>query len=138
MTEQQIQLVQESWAKIAPSSDQVAVLFYDRLFEIATHFKPLFKNDITEQGRKLMRMISMAIHALPNLEQVLPAVQQSGVRHTEYGVQPQDYEVVGAALLWTLEQGLGDDYTAELQEAWTLTYATLADVMKEAAAATVA
>lgn len=134
MTEQQIQLVQESWAKVAPNADQVAVLFYDRLFEIAPEVKPLFKSDMTEQGRKLMQMISVAVNALPKLEQIIPVVQESGIKHTGYGVKPEDYEPVGAALLWTLEQGLGEDFTPEVKEAWTLTYVTLAGVMKDAAA----
>lgn len=135
MTPEQIELVQTTWAKVAPSATQVAVLFYDRLFEIAPEVKPLFKGDMTEQGQKLMQMLAVAVNGLPQLDQIVPAVQEMGVRHNDYGVAPEHYDSVGAALLWTLEQGLGDDFTPEVKAAWTDTYVTLATVMKDAAAA---
>lgn len=135
MTPEQVGLVQSTWARLAPSADHVAVLFYGRLFEIAPEVKPLFKSDMTEQGNKLMTMIAVAVNGLPKLETIVPAVQDMGVRHNEYGVEPEHYDSVGAALLWTLEQGLGDDFTPEVKAAWTETYVTLATVMKEAAAA---
>ena len=138
MTPEQIELVQTTWAKVAPSADQVAVLFYDRLFEIAPEVKPLFKSDMTEQGQKLMQMLAVAVNGLPQLESIVPAVQEMGVRHTDYGVADSHYDSVGAALLWTLEQGLGDAFTPEVKEAWTVTYTTLATVMKEAAASAAA
>ncbi len=138
MTPEQIELVQTTWAKVAPSADQVAVLFYDRLFEIAPEVKPLFKSDMTEQGQKLMQMLAVAVNGLPQLESIVPAVQEMGVRHTDYGVADSHYDSVGAALLWTLEQGLGDAFTPEVKEAWAVTYTTLATVMKEAAASAAA
>lgn len=135
MTPEQIELVQTTWAKVAPSADQVAILFYGRLFEIAPEVKPLFKGDMAEQGKKLMTMLAVAVNGLPKLDTIVGAVQDMGVRHTDYGVEPQHYDSVGAALLWTLEQGLGEAYTPEVAEAWTETYVTLATVMKDAAAA---
>lgn len=135
MTPEQIELVQTTWAKVAPNADQVAVLFYGRLFEIAPEVKPLFKSDMTEQGKKLMTMLAVAVNGLPKLETIVPAVQDMGVRHTDYGVTSEHYDSVAAALLWTLEQGLGEDFTPAVKEAWTETYVTLATVMKEAAAA---
>ncbi len=134
MTEEQVALVQGSWAKVAPSADSVAALFYDRLFEIAPEVKPLFKGDMAEQGRKLTQMLSVAVNGLSNLDKLVPAVQDMGVRHTGYGVEDKHYDSVGSALLWTLGQGLGDEFTPETEEAWTLTYTTLATVMKDAAA----
>ncbi|MEN1678943.1 MAG: globin family protein [Planctomycetota bacterium] len=135
MDAEKINLVQTTWAKVAPSADQVAVLFYDRLFEIAPEVRPLFKGDMAEQGQKLMQMLSIAVNGLPQLEAIVPAVQEMGVRHKDYGVTPEQYDSVGAALLWTLEQGLGEDFTPEVKDAWTETYVTLATVMKDAAAA---
>lgn len=134
MTPEQISLVQTTWAKVEPSADEVAGIFYARLFEIAPEVKPMFTTDIAEQGKKLMQMISVAVNGLPKLDTIVPAVQQLGVRHIDYGVEPAHYDSVGAALLWTLEQGLGDDFTPEVKEAWTETYVTLATVMKDAAA----
>ncbi|MBI1246709.1 hemin receptor [bacterium] len=134
MTPEQIELVQTSWAEVQPIAKQAAELFYGRLFEIAPETKDLFKSDMEEQGKKLMRMISLAVAALNDLEKFVPSVQQLGVRHVGYGVEDDQYEPVGAALLWTLGKGLGDKFTPEVEEAWTVTYTTLADVMKEAAA----
>ncbi|MEQ8208243.1 MAG: globin family protein [Lacipirellulaceae bacterium] len=134
MTPEQITLVQTTWAQVEPSADQVAGLFYGRLFEIAPEVKPMFTTDIAEQGKKLMQMIGVAVNGLPKLDTIVPAVQQLGVRHIEYGVEAGHYDSVGAALLWTLEQGIGDGFTPEVKEAWTETYVTLATVMKDAAA----
>lgn len=132
MTPAQISLIQDSWAKVAPISDKAAELFYGRLFEIAPEVKPYFKGNMDEQGRKLMAMIGTAVNALNNLEAVVPAVQDLGKRHVDYGVKKEDYDSVGAALIWTLEQGLGDDFTAETKEAWVTVYGVLAGAMIEA------
>lgn len=138
MTPRQIELVQETWGKVAPNAEQVAVLFYGRLFEIAPEVKPLFKGDMAEQGRKLMQMLAVAVNGLPKLDTIVKPVQDMGVRHNDYGVEPQHYDSVGAALLWTLEQGLGEDFTEEVKDAWNETYVTLATVMKDAAASAIA
>lgn len=136
MTPTQIDLVQTTWAKVAPNADLVAVLFYDRLFEIAPEVKPLFKGDTLEQGKRLMTMLNLAVSRLTNLEKIIPAVGDMGVRHSGYGVQPEHYDSVAAALLWTLERGLGEDFTEQAKAAWTETYLTLATVMKQAATPT--
>lgn len=138
MTEEQIELVQSTWSKVAPHADQVAMLFYDRLFELDPELKPLFKGDMPEQGKKLMQMLAVAVNGLTKLDTIVPAVQDLGVRHNDYGVAPEHYDTVGAALLWTLENGLGEEFTDEVKEAWTVAYTTLATVMKEAAAAAAA
>lgn len=133
MTPEQVSLVQDSWAKVTPIAETAAELFYGRLFEIAPEVKPYFKGDMKEQGRKLMAMINTAVGALTNIEVVVPAIQEMAVRHVEYGVKPEDYDAVGAALLWTLEQGLGEDFTPETKAAWTEVYGLVATTMKEAA-----
>ena len=107
MTPEQVALVQQSFAKVAPISEQAAALFYGRLFEIAPAVKPLFRGDIEEQGRKLMGMLGAVVNGLGNIETILPAASALAKRHVDYGVKAQHYEPVGAALLWTLEQGLG-------------------------------
>lgn len=133
LTEPQKILVQESWAKVAPIADTAAGLFYARLFELDPEVKPLFANaDMNEQGKKLMQMIGVAVKGLDTLGELVPAVQALGKRHVAYGVKAEHYDTVGAALLDTLEKGLGDDFTPETKEAWTITYNTLASVMKEA------
>lgn len=133
MTPEQVSLIQDSWAKVVPISETAAELFYGRLFEIAPEVKPYFKGDMKEQGQKLMTMIGTAVGALDDLPSVVPAIQEMGKRHVDYGVKAEDYDSVGAALLWTLEQGLGDAFTADTKEAWATVYGVLATTMKDAA-----
>lgn len=138
MTPEQIEMVSESWKKVLPISEKAAELFYGRLFELDPELKPMFKGDMTEQGRKLMSMINTAVNNISNVEEIIPALQGLGKRHGDYGVKDEHYDTVAAALLWTLEQGLGEDFNDELKEAWTETYTTLAGVMIEAANAVAA
>lgn len=133
MTPNDKNLVRETFALVVPIADQAAAIFYGRLFEIAPYFRPLFKGDMQEQGKKLMQMIGVAVANLDNLEAVVPAVQKLGQRHVGYGVQAADYDIVGAALLWTLEQGLGEAFTTEVKQAWTNVYTVLANTMQQAA-----
>ena len=135
MTPENQGLVRDSFAKIVPIAPQAAALFYDRLFMLDPSLKPLFKGDMTEQGRKLMAMIGTAVANLGKLETIVPAVQDLGRRHATYSVQPQHYDTVASALLWTLGQGLGDAFTQPVKAAWTEAYTVLATVMKDAAAA---
>ena len=134
MTPEQKRLVQTSFAKVAPIADAAAAMFYARLFEIDPALKPLFTTDITEQGRKLMRMLGTAVNGLDRLDALVPVVQQLGVRHKQYGVMDEHYDTVAAALLWTLERGLGPDFTPDVKEAWVAVYTVLASTMKQAAA----
>ena len=133
VTAEQVKLVQESWAAVEPIADKAAELFYGRLFETAPEVKPLFKGDMKEQGKKLMQMITVAVKGLSNLEAIVPAVQELGKRHVKYKVKDEHYAVVGASLLWTLEQGLGDAFTPDTKDAWTAVYGVLADTMIAAA-----
>jgi hemoglobin-like flavoprotein len=129
MTPDQVTLVQESFAKVAPISETAAVLFYDRLFEIAPSVKAMFPADMAEQRRKLMAMLAAVVKGLGNLESVLPAASALAKRHVSYGAKAEHYPVVGAALLWTLEKGLGDGWTPEVADAWTAAYGTLSGFM---------
>ena len=134
MTPNQITLVQSTWAKVVPIAPTAAALFYGKLFELDPALRPLFKSSIEAQGEKLMMMIGTAVGGLDDLEALVPAVEGLGRRHTGYGVEDKDYDTVGTALLWTLEQGLGPAFTPEVKQAWTETYITLSGVMKTAAA----
>jgi hemoglobin-like flavoprotein len=129
MTPDQVKQIQTSFAKVAPIADTAAGLFYTRLFEIAPEVKPLFRGDMTEQGRKLMKTLTVVVNGLGNLETILPAASALAKNHVAYGVKPSHYTPVGEALLWTLERGLGSDWTPELRGAWTTAYSTLANFM---------
>ena len=132
MTPQQIELVQTSFRKVVPIAGTAADLFYDRLFETAPDVRSMFPQDMKEQKAKLMAMLGTAVTNLHRLDEILPAVKALGERHKGYGVTAAHYAPVGAALLWTLEQGLGPDFTPEVKEAWTETYTALAGVMTSA------
>ncbi|MGA7997264.1 MAG: globin family protein [Bradyrhizobium sp.] len=129
MTPDQVRLVQQSFAKVAPISDTAAVLFYDRLFEIAPTVRAMFPADMTEQRKKLMAMLAAVVNGLANLDSILPAASALAKRHVAYGAKAEHYPVVGSALLWTLEKGLGDAWTPEVADAWTAAYGTLSGYM---------
>lgn len=133
MTPQQIDLVQASWKQVAPVAESAAQMFYGRLFFLDPSLRPLFLGDMREQGQKVMAMISYTVNGLTRLPMLLPAIRALGQRHATYGVRPEHYYTVGAALLWTLEQGLGTAFTPEVREAWVTAYSVLAKTMRDAA-----
>lgn len=133
MNQEQINLVKKSFVKIQIAPEAVAGLFYFRLFETNPDLRPLFKSDINEQGQKLMKMLGLAVKGLDRLEELVPAVQSLGVRHTAYGVQEHHYEAVANALLWTLETVLGEDFDMLTRDAWATVYYLLSETMKNAA-----
>jgi hemoglobin-like flavoprotein len=134
MDQESIRLVQQTWKQVDPIREQAAALFYGRLFELDPSLRPLFKGDMAEQGRKLMNMLATAAMGIDRLDSIVGEVQALGRRHVSYGVQDAHYDTVGAALLWTLEQGLGDAFTPQVKAAWAEAYTLLADTMKQAAA----
>jgi hemoglobin-like flavoprotein len=133
MTPEQVTLVQQSFGKVAPNAEQAAVMFYDRLFEIAPQVKAMFPADMTEQRKKLMATLAVVVNGLSNLESILPAASALAGRHVAYGARAEHYPVVGSALLWTLEKGLGDGWTPDIAGAWTAAYTTLSGFMIEQA-----
>jgi hemoglobin-like flavoprotein len=128
-----IELVQASWTRVVPISDAAATLFYDRLFALDPSVKALFKNDMREQKKKLMQTLGVAVDGLRTPAKLLPVLQNLGSRHAGYMVQDRHYDLVGQALLWTLREGLGDDFTPELESAWKRVYGFVAGVMRRAA-----
>jgi hemoglobin-like flavoprotein len=129
MNPTQIKLVQDSFSKVAPISEQAAVMFYDRMFEVAPSVRAMFPGDMTEQRKKLMGTLAVVVNGLDNLESVLPAASALAKRHVSYGAKPEHYPVVGGALLWTLEKGLGEAWTSDVAAAWTAAYGTLSGYM---------
>lgn len=138
LTAAQKTLVQTSFATIVPIADDAAALFYQRLFELDPSLQAMFRGSMIEQRKKLMQMLTAAVKGLGRLEQLVPVVRDLGRRHATYGVAEAHYDTVGAALLWTLEMGLGAAFTAETREAWTAVYGLLATTMKDAARETLA
>ncbi|WP_245906983.1 globin family protein [Reichenbachiella versicolor] len=134
ITAKQKELVQSTFALVAPIAPQAAEIFYNKLFELDPELKPLFKGDIKEQGNKLMTMLAAAVKGLDDLGALVPVVQDLGKRHVGYGVTDSMYDTVAAALLATLEGGLGDAWNDEVKDAWVAVYTVLATTMKDAAA----
>ncbi|NPU10732.1 hemin receptor [Bradyrhizobium sp. 83012] len=129
MTPSQITLVQDSFAKVAPISEQAATIFYNRLFEVAPQVRVMFPDDLTEQRKKLMATLNVVVNGLSDLPAILPAASALAKRHVDYGARPEHYPVVGSALLWTLEKGLGAAWNPEVAAAWTAAYGTLSSYM---------
>lgn len=133
MTPNTIDNVQRTFNVIAPIADSAAALFYSKLFELDPSLRSMFKADMTDQGKKLMQILGVAVSSLKNLEAIVPAVQDLGRRHVKYGVRPQHYNTVAEAILWMLAQTLGNAFTPEIKQSWTEVYTVLADTMIAAA-----
>ncbi|ELR70287.1 Putative hemoglobin [Fulvivirga imtechensis AK7] len=108
------------------------MIFYDRLFDIAPEVRPLFKGNIKDQSQKLTLMISFAIDKLEQFDLIVKDIEALGRRHSRYNVKEEHYQIVGQALLWTLEKGAGDIWSKEHEEAWTALYGILAATMTKA------
>ena len=130
MTPRQIALVQASWKSMLPIRDTFAELFYGKLFSLDARLQRLFKGDMLDQGRNLAAMISIAVRSLAEPEKTALALRGLGRRHAAYGVQERDYDTMAVALLWTLSHGLGESFTAEVEQAWRDAYGLLAGAMK--------
>lgn len=134
MNTEQIGLVQGSFTQVTPIADQAADLFYARLFQLDPTLRGMFKGDMAEQKHKLIAMLTFTVNNLTQPEELLPVIQELGRRHTGYGVENRHYETLGAALLWTLEKALGEEFTPEVKATWAAVYTLLATTMQQAAA----
>ena len=137
MNSEQKALVQSSFRAVLGLSDLVSDLFYRRLFLLDPSLKPMFRGDIQQQGQKLISVLRVCVLGLDNLDQLIPTVEALGKRHVGYGVKDEHYDTVATALLWAMQQGLGDAFTPAVAAAWVEVYTILASVMKAAAAAQV-
>lgn len=132
-TERDLMLVRESFDKVVPIAGIAADLFYERLFYLAPSLRGMFPVDMRDQKRKLMVMIATAVQGLHDLDRLVPQLTALGAQHAGYGVQSHHYAIVGDALIWTLERGLGNDFTPAVRQAWTRVYGLLAAVMQDGA-----
>ena len=134
MTLRQIELVQQSFRLIQPIIDDVAILFYKRLFEIDPSLRHMFHRPRREQARLLAQTLSVVVKQIDRPSRLRGAVEALGQRHVGYGVRDEHYAMVGEALVWTLEKGLKDAFTSEVRDAWVVAYSWLAFTMQRAAA----
>ncbi len=136
LTAHQIDLIQDSFASVLPLTDAAAAEFYRRLFELAPDTRPLFRNDMAEQGRKLFLTLATVVDALDRLDSIIPVAHELALRHVGYGAKPQHYQAVGSALIETLRVGLGPAFDQDTEAAWTMAYRILAETMLAATRST--
>jgi len=130
MTQKQIELIRSTWSQVAILNPvDVGELFYGRIFEIAPQVRSMFHSPIPEQSKKLFAMLNYIIGKLDKLDDILYEVAKLAQRHVIYGVKPDHYAVVGQALLWTLEKGLGESWNNDAREAWYNCYQVLSAAM---------
>ena len=126
-------LVRESWAQFQPMAERSAGFFYDKLFELDPQARRLFATtDMEAQGRKVMAMFAEIARTLDRPEELIAEVADLGRRHVHYGVHDSQYDSVGIALLWTLEQALGPAFTPEVRDAWTEAYLFVSSILRRA------
>ncbi len=129
LSEKDISAIRRTWAAAAALPDLAGQLFYGHLFRIAPETKPLFRNDMASQAKKLVATIAFVVDHLDNSSSLFPAAADLAVRHVQYGVKPEQYRPVGEALLWALGQLLGDGFGPEERDAWTRAYGVLSEHM---------
>jgi hemoglobin-like flavoprotein len=131
MTPDHVKLIRESWSAVAPIADAAAELFYRRLFEIDPDTRPLVAGtDMARQRGRLLEAMGLVVARADRIGSLVPQLEALGRRHAGYGVRDRHYETVGAALIWTLEQGLGEGFDAETRAAWTEAYALVSGAMR--------
>jgi hemoglobin-like flavoprotein len=128
-----IMLVLQSFDSVVPIAGVAADLFYERVFYLAPSLRRLFPSDMRDQKRKLMVMLASAVQGLGDLDALVPGLMTLGAQHARYGVTDTHYKVVGEALIWTLERGLGNAFTPEVERAWVRVYLLLAATMQAGA-----
>ena len=130
MTKEEIILIKRTW-KLFREIDPAVVgdTFYSKLFIDNPSIRKMFPKDMNQQYQKIIDMLSTVVGRLDHLEDLSGEIAAMGQRHVSYGVKPAQYQKVGEALLWTLQQGLGNDWNEEVKEAWTKCYPTLSEAM---------
>lgn len=141
------EVIRRSWRLVVPIAETAADLFYRRVFEVAPEYRGLFPPDLAGQKRKLIKMLAFVVQAMdwsgdqwrdrvdPN-DDLMLVVLALGRRHAElYRIPQSSYAVIGDALLWTLDYGLGDAFTPTVRTVWTKLYGLVAQTMRMGAQA---
>lgn len=133
VTPREISLIKNSFRQISPIADHAGVIFYARLFELDPSLRTTFHGDIGAQGSNMMQSVGFIVFSLDQLEVILPVLRQMGLRHLDYHLTDEQYEVFCEALLWTLNKCLREEFTPETREAWAKGYWLLAETIKTGA-----
>ena len=129
LTAEEIVRVRSSFDMVFANATDMTTAFYDRMFELAPEFRPMFPTDMSVQKHEFISKLAVLVGSLDQTTGLLSGAEILGRNHQRYGVKPEHYPVVGGALLWTLERGLGEAWTPETAAAWTAAYGTLSGYM---------
>ena len=125
-----VELLEQSFAAVAPKADELADTFYRHLFADYPEVQPMFANvDMPQQKKKLVASLKMVVDNLRKPDQLVSALESLGGRHTDYGTQEAHYPAVGATLLKALAEVAGDLWNDELNHAWAEAYGEISKHM---------
>jgi hemoglobin-like flavoprotein len=133
MKSRQLALVRESFEQLRPIPRAFGIRFYERLFQLDSSLRPLFKGDLENQAAMFSTALAMSVAGLGDDEYAPASIRELAARHNEYGIPESAYVTFGDALMSTLEESLGGRFTPGVKEAWEAAYETLASVMRQAA-----
>ena len=130
MTPTQRRLVRQTVGSLRDQAGPVSLLFYGRLFELDPSARRLFHNDLELQGRKVIETLDWMAESLDRFDSMTARLAELGRQHEGYGVRPDQYESVIAALLWAIAQALGPDFDAATRDSWKLALSAVSEAMK--------
>jgi len=132
MNERQIEMVRKTWM-ILQKIDPVLVgeVFYDKLFSDNPSYRIMFKDSKQAQAKKIITMLDMIVSRIDDVENISGELKKLAAWHTSHGIKSEQYRPVGIALLWMLEQALGNDWNEEVKAAWNACYRTISEIMIE-------
>src|SRR6266576_50868 len=130
----QIELLESSFQAIAPRGEEFVTAFYERLFTGFPQTRAFFTStDMLEQRKKLLGALALVVQNLRKPEVLTSALKGLGQRHVNYGVRPEHYPIVGAILLETFSDVLGECWTPICRDAWAEAYGVVSAIMLEGA-----
>ncbi len=131
LSQEEKQRIRSSYARIAGMQAKAGLMFYDRLFEKDPSLKAMFhRAPIETQAAKLMQVIGFVVERLDRVPETKGELVSLGRKHVDYGVTVDHYALVGAALVWTMKQCLGNDFDADTEAAWIELYTYLSGEME--------
>ena len=132
-TDPQVLAVQRTFELILPLADTFAMIFYDRFFTAVPDARPLFKSDMASQREKVIEMLALTVRGLDQPDSIVDDLSDLGRRHVTYRVKPEHYPVLNEAIVYALDECLGDQFTADMHVAWTTALNTMTEIMLDSA-----
>ena len=120
---------------LGPRLDDAAATFYDRLFDLDPSVRAMFPDDLVAQRRKFAVELAFIVTAIRQFDRFVAAAAALGERHARRNVRAGHVQTAGIALLDALRTTLDEAWTPPLEEAWTLAYRLISEVMMAGAAA---